>query len=218
MVEGFIPREILSDPAEGETIIAEGVSFENFLKYFGEQHTEWLMGKVINVVSNNTQHNLILGFLYNVLSLFLGLKAAGRILLAGVPMHIADDRPAREPDLLIVLNENRQRIKATYLDGPADIAVEIVSPESHDRDRGRKMREYEAAGVREYWLFDPLRTEAVIYGLGGDGHYHPVPGDEHGRLISTVLPGFALDPALMWRDEPPSGAELIELVQAMVKD
>lgn len=217
MVEKFIPQEALSDPAEGETIIAEGVSFENFLKYFGEQHSEWLVGKVISVVSNNTRHNLILGFLYNILSLFLGLKASGRVLLAGVPMRITDDRPVREPDLLIILNENRQRIKATYLEGPADIAVEIVSPESHDRDRGKKLREYEAAGVREYWLFDPARTDAVIYALSEDGHYHRAPTDAQGRLTSTVLPGFVLDAGVLWMDELPSGAALIELAQSMAR-
>jgi len=80
------------------------------------------------------------------------------------------------------------------------------------------MREYEAAGVREYWLFDPLHTEAVIYALGADGHYHPTLTDTQGRLLSTVLPGFALDPTLLWQEEPPTGAELIALVQEMVED
>jgi Uma2 family endonuclease len=216
MVEKFVDHENMLDPAEDETIIAEGVSFDNFLKYFGEQHTEWLGGKVISVVSNNTQHQMILGFLFTVLSLFLSLRSLGRILLAGVPMRIAADRPVREPDLLILLNDHLTRIQPTFIDGPADIVVEIVSPESNDRDRGKKLREYEAAGVPEYWLFDPQRTEAVIYHLGEDGHYHPLPADANGHLQSKVLPGFKLDAALLWSDELPDGAELIHLVQAMV--
>jgi Uma2 family endonuclease len=216
MVEKFVEHEEMLDPAEDENIIAEGVSFDNFLKYFGEQHTEWLGGKVISVVSNNTQHQMILGFLYKVLSLFLSLRSLGRILLAGVPMRIAADLPVREPDLLIILNEHVARIQATFIDGPADIVVEIVSPESNDRDRGKKLREYEAAGVPEYWLFDPQRTEAVIYHLGENGHYHPLPVDGDGNLRSNVLPGFRLQASLLWREELPDGAELIQLVQAMV--
>jgi Uma2 family endonuclease len=56
----------------------------------------------------------------------MGFKSLGEVLLAGVPMYISDQQPAREPDLLIVLNANRQRIKANYLAGPADLVVEIV--------------------------------------------------------------------------------------------
>jgi Uma2 family endonuclease len=216
MVEKILlPPVDESDPAEGEVIIAEGVSFEHFLKYFGEAHTEWLMGKVISVVSNNTRHQNILGFLHNLFSLFLGFKSLGKVLLAGVPMRVAADRPAREPDLIIVLNENLHRIQPTYLDGPADIVVEIVSPESSDRDRGRKLREYEAAGVREYWLLDPQRTQAVVYSLQADGYYHPMPLDADGRLCSALLSGFALHPTVLWRDEPPTGAELVELAQRL---
>ncbi len=218
MVEKTLPPdEISDDPAYGETVIAENVTFENFLKFFAEQHTEWLMGKVISVVTNNTRHNAILGLLYNLFSLFLGNKTPGRVLLAGVPMKIADTKPAREPDLLIVLNKSVHRIKETFLDGPADVVVEIVSPESTNRDRGIKLLEYETARIPEYWLIDPLRTEANVYALGADGHYHPRPRDAEGRLTSQILPGFALHPDVLWRDEPPTGAELIALVQQMTK-
>ncbi|MEJ7756097.1 MAG: Uma2 family endonuclease [Nocardioidaceae bacterium] len=53
----------------------------------------------------------------------------------------------------------------TYLDGAADLAIEIISPESIGRDRGEKFVEYEAAGIREYWLIDPERRQAEFYRL-----------------------------------------------------
>lgn len=215
MVERVFPLEQTSDPAANEIVLAEGVSFDNFLKYFGEQHTEWLMGKVILVVTNNTKHQRILVLLTTLFNFFLTIRSLGQVLLAGVPMKVGDDRPAREPDLLIVLNEHVSRIKPTYLDGPADIAVEIVSSESVERDRGKKLLEYEAAGVREYWLLDPLRRDSAVYALAEDGHYRRVPLDAAGRLASVVLPGFALHPDLLWRDEPPNSGELAALVQQM---
>jgi Uma2 family endonuclease len=95
--------------------------------------------------------------------------------------------------------------------------VEIVSPESSDRDRGRKLREFETGGVPEYWLLDPLRTGAAVYALGEDGHYHPVPPDSEGRLASQVLPGFKIHPALLWREQPLGSAELVELIQQMTR-
>jgi Uma2 family endonuclease len=205
------------DPLRNETIIAEDIGFEQFLTLFSERHAEWIMGKVILVVSNNTRHQIILGLLFSLFNTFLGLKKiAGRILLAGIPMHITDKQPAREPDLMVVLGDKIEKIQETYLDGPADIVVEIVSPESSKRDRGDKFDEYEAAGVAEYWLLDPLRRESKVYTLDADGYYRPLPVDEQGRLTSRVLPGFAIEADLLWRENPPDGAELIELVQEMI--
>jgi len=43
-------------------------------------------------------------------------------------------------------------LKHTYPDGPADLAIEIVSEESRLRDRGEKFAEYEVGGVKEYWI------------------------------------------------------------------
>lgn len=216
MVDQLNPPQISDDPARHETAVAEGVSFEDFLKLYSEQHAEWLMGKVILIVSNNVLHQQIQTILITIITLFVGYRGLGRVFSAGFPMYISDDQPAREPDILVVLNENRARIKQNRLEGPADVAVEIVSPESSRRDRGDKLDEYETAGVREYWLFDPLRWEAVIYELGDEGRYHPRSLDEHGRITSAVLAGFALDPALLWDDENLFRINLHELVQGMV--
>jgi Uma2 family endonuclease len=203
------------DPAEDETIVAENISFEEFLVRFSEVHAEWLMGKVIIVVANNAQHQKIILFLIYVMKLFLTFKPKGQLQLAGMPMKVGSDKPAREPDILFILNEHEDRIKSTYIDGPADLVIEVVSPESTDRDRGKKFHEYEAAGVPEYWLVDPLRTESVIYVLGADGRYHPVAPDDQGRLYSAVLPGLYIIPEWLWREKLPEGPELITLVQAM---
>ncbi len=206
--------EPMPDPFRNETIIAENVPWEEFLTRFSEVHAEWHGGRVIRV-SNNAEHNMLLVVLGTLLNLFLGLKQMGVVLSAGVPMRVREERPHREPDLLVVLNAHRERIKQNYLDGAADLVVEIVSPESDMRDYGDKRVEYEAAGVPEYWLFDPLRRDILVFALGADGRYQRLPRDAQGRVYSVLLPGFAFDPALLWRDELPAGAELIALVQAL---
>jgi Uma2 family endonuclease len=216
MVEQIRPESLTNDPARHEIVVAESVGFDDFLRFFAEEHAEWLMGKVILVVSNNVLHQRIQMFLGTLFNLFLGYRSLGQVLSSGVPMHISDNQPAREPDLLVILNENRDRIQVNRLEGPADIAVEIVSPESSTRDWGDKMAEYETAGVREYFLVDPLRTEAVIWELGADGHYHRRAVDSQGRITSGLLPGFALDPTVLWQDDLPEGADLVALVQQMV--
>lgn len=211
-----LPTDADIDPTEGETVIAENIRFELYLKRYDGLQTEWLMGKVIQLMSNNARHQIILLILSQVLNLFLAYRERNaQVILAGLPMYLGDDKPARQPDLMVVLDKNRDRIKDTYLDGAADIVVEIVSPESGARDRGIKFTEYESAGVGEYWLFDPQREEAAVYALDDDGSYKRLPRDD-GYITSKLLPGFRLQAALLWQEDPPNGAELVTLVQAMI--
>ncbi|MFN8373227.1 MAG: Uma2 family endonuclease [Anaerolineae bacterium] len=202
------PREKLANPLVK-------LSFQEFLKQFDGKHAEWLMGDVI-LVSNNLTHIKIFKFLIALLEFYLGLKPIGELIVASFTMYVGDDKPAREPDLMIVMNENAGRIKQTFLDGAADIAIEIVSPESELRDYKTKMREYAAVGVREYWIVDPQEKQAFINALNAQGEYDQLPLNSEGKLISGLLPGFALDPTLLWGEELPKGAALIALVQGMV--
>ena len=109
----------------------------------------------------------------------------------------------REPDLLFVAAAHLPRLQETYLDGPADLVVEIVSPESAGRDRGEKFIEYEAGGVLEYWLLDPQRQWAEFY-LLQNGRYHLAFAGAAGEYRSTVLPGFWLRTEWLWQRPLPT--------------
>jgi Uma2 family endonuclease len=74
----------------------------------------------------------------------------------------------REPDVLYLARSHLRRLRKTYLNGPADLVVEVVSPESVKRDREQKFGEYQAAGIPEYWVIDPEAQQADFYQL--DGH------------------------------------------------
>ncbi|MBC8170735.1 MAG: Uma2 family endonuclease [Anaerolineae bacterium] len=195
--------------------VPEAISFEEFLTLYDGQHAELVNGRVEIIMANNLQHLMLTKFLIRLLEAYLEAHPVGQLLIASFSMWLGADKPTREPDLMIVLNEHQARITSTYLDGAADIAIEIVSPESVDRDYGTKFREYESAGVREYWIFDPLRQIADIHVLGEDGVYHRRTLNASGHLTSTLLPNFELNPALLWRDPLPGGSEIMELIQAM---
>jgi Uma2 family endonuclease len=66
-------------------------------------------------------------------------------------------------------------LQNAYLEGPADLVVEITSRDSRARDRGEKFYEYEQGGGRGYWLLDYLRRQGEFYQLGLGGIYHGVP-------------------------------------------
>jgi Uma2 family endonuclease len=124
-------------------------------------------------------------------------------------------RPSgREPDLLFVANEHGNRLRPTYVDGPADLVIEIVSPDSEERDRVTKLAEYEGAGVPEYWLVDPVPQEATFYRLGADGRYDAVPINADGFYHSAALPGFRLWVAWLWQRPLPALAEVLPQTMA----
>ncbi len=206
-------------PEQTQDAGEEYLSFQEYLKRYDSvegMRTEWNAGKVMQYpVSNNIKHLYLFQFIHLVLQLFLSRRKLGQVIPAAFPMYYADDKPAREPDLMVILNPHLDRIQETYLDGVADIAIEIISPESDGRDRGAKFVEYEAAGVPEYWLIDPLRQDTIIYALGEDRRYHRVAPDVQGRMVSPLLPGFALDPMLLWQDAPPDAMAIVELVGKM---
>lgn len=114
-------------------------------------------------------------------------------------MHLMTRPSGREPDILFIAREHANRLLETYLDGPADLVVEVTSPASDMRDRGERFLEHEAAGIREYWLIDPIRRMATFFRLGEDGRYHGGPVDRDCYYRSAVLPGFILCVDWLWQ-------------------
>ena len=92
--------------------------------------------------------------------------------------------------------------REVFLDGPADLVVEIVSPDSLERDRGAKFYEYEKAGIPEYWLVDPLRQRVEFYQLDAEARYRLVEPDAQNVYHSAVLPDLRLRVEWLWHTPP----------------
>ena len=188
----------------------EKLSFEAFLAWLDEDvRAEWVRGEVMMMSPASMRHQEISMFLIKVMGIFVEHHQLGRVLGAPFVVRLPPGETAREPDILFVGKEREKLLRSTYLDGPADLIVEIISPESIGRDRGEKFVEYEQAGVSEFWLIDPLREQAEFYRLGDDNRYHPTPLDEHGVYHSKVLPGFWLRVAWLWQSPPPNTLDVL---------
>lgn len=171
---------------------------------------EWENGKVILMSPTSLQHARLFRFLFRVLDEFVERTGAGELLAAPFQMHLPALRRGREPDIFFVAKHHRSHLKATYLDGPADLAVEIVSPESEARDRIVKFAEYAQAGVSEYWLVDPLTQTLRCFRLTDAHTYAPITPDAAGRLHSAALPGLWLRPAWLWQEPLPTAATVLQ--------
>ncbi|CAN5780601.1 hypothetical protein BH10CHL1_BH10CHL1_30630 [soil metagenome] len=181
------------------------MSYEQFLSEIDENiHAEWVNGETIIFLPPNSRHQDIAGFLYALLRNYIKFFHLGQIFSAPYEMKVTPDSNAREPDILFVTKANLARISEKKLEGPADLLIEIISPESAARDRSDKFYEYQDVGVCEYWLFDPRprRERADFWILDDNGLYGPVPLDQ-GIYRSTVLPNFWLNVNWLWQDKLP---------------
>jgi Uma2 family endonuclease len=197
---------------ERKVSVPTKLSYEEFLKWCDEDtRAEWVEGEVIMVSPASKRHQQMVDFLLKILGIYVEVKSLGTLLSAPFQMYLAEERRGREPDLLFVAKARAHLLQETHLDGPADLAIEIVSPESRLRDRGEKLAEYEAAGVREYWLIDPEEKRADFYVLADDGRYDRR-RPEGGRYRSGVLSGFELKVEWLWAEPlPPVLSVLKEL-------
>ena len=190
------------------------ISFEEFLAWCDEDTwAEWVDGEVIMLSPASDRHQDLVRFLTAVLSVFTEVRGLGVIRPAPFLMKTGPELPGREPDLLFVAVSHLDRLKETYLDGPADLVVEIVSPESRLRDRGEKFAEYELGGVPEYWLIDPEKERADFYVLDTEGRYQLGSLDAQGLYHSTAVPGFRLRVDWLWREPLPGVLEVVRELQ-----
>jgi Uma2 family endonuclease len=176
------------------------MTYEEFLTWADEDTwAEWVNGEVIILGPASKRHQDLVTFLSASLRFFVDAPQSGLVLTAPFQMKIGPDLPGREPDIIFIAREHLDRLRDTYLEGPADLVVEIISRDSRARDRGDKFYEYEQGGVREYWLLDYLRRQAEFYQLGADGIYRLVPVSADGIYQSAVLEGLWLNVEWLWQ-------------------
>jgi len=176
------------------------MTYEEFLAWADEDTlAEWVNGKVVMNSPASRQHQGIMDFLVKVIGIYVEAHDLGTVISAPFQMKLEQ---GREPDVLFVAREHLERLKEIFLDGPADLVVEIASPDSLERDRGAKFYEYERAGIPEYWLIDPLRQRVEFYQLDAEGRYRLVEPDAQGVYRSAILPGLRLRVEWLWHTPP----------------
>ena len=190
-----------TDLAPARAAPGDRISYEEFLERFHGQFAEWVDGEVFVMSPVTRRHAEITAFLVTLLRLYTKSHELGTVLAAPYQMRLEAQRTGREPDIVFVRKDRETLLERTRLAGPADVAVEVVSEESARRDRVEKLREYEQAGVAEYWLIDPEAREAIFYRLSPEGRYEPTPVED-GVFRSAVVDGFWLRVEWLWQEPP----------------
>lgn len=181
------------------------ISYDDFLREAPDGSSlEWVDGRVIELSPVSDRHQDLEGWLTALLRHWVEANRRGVVRSGRFQMKTAAHLAGREPDVLFLASEHLDRLRTNHIAGPADLAVEIVSPESQTRDTVEKLREYEEGGVREYWLIDPKARRLEVRVLEADGRYRLVQLDATGIVRSRVLEGLWLNSEWLWQEPLPA--------------
>ena len=151
---------------------------------------------------DSTQQNLLGEFLVRLMKGYSEIHDLGEVFSSRFAFTLTPYQ-APEPDVAFVSKDRLHLVHETGMRGGPDIAVEIVSKDSKNRDYEDKKRIYQSAGVLEYWIIDPIKKKATFYQLE-EGKYTPVFLESGHLFHSKVLTGFSIDVEWFWMNPLPN--------------
>ena len=127
------------------------------------QRAELIDGNLYNMAPPTRQHQQIILYLARKISDYIDEKKGScEVDLAPFAVFLnGDDRNYVEPDISVICDKNKLTDKGC--NGAPDWIIEVVSPGSQRMDCMMKLFKYRTAGVKEYWIVDPLKKLVTVY-------------------------------------------------------
>jgi Uma2 family endonuclease len=122
-------------------------------------------GEILVSPSPIPEHSYVDTMLRIILGKHIRAKRLGR--LYGDVDTIFGIHDVRRPDLIFFSRDRLHLIGKKAMEGPPDLCVEILSPNSTRIDRKDKFRLYQKSGVAHYWIVDPGKRMIQAYRLIG---------------------------------------------------
>jgi Uma2 family endonuclease len=151
---------------------------------------ELVRGVVITTPPPRFRHGKYQLRIGSLLDQFVRPRRIGQVVVETGVITERDPDSVRGPDVAYWSVERLpldQEVEV-YPEVPADLCVEILSPDDTRAQREAKVREYLVCGVRMVWYVDPATQTVTVYR----------PGQAERRLTTTdtlsgedVLPGFS---------------------------
>jgi prevent-host-death family protein len=144
------------------------ISYEEFLMLSKDssERYEYIDGHVYLLVSPAFDHQSIIAYVINTLFIWFGGKKC-RPLTAPFDVTLTnklhnDSKNVVQPDVLVICDTGKISGKGRYTGTPT-LVVEVLSPTSRSIDMLEKLDLYSGSGVKEYWIIDPVNTQAYLY-------------------------------------------------------
>jgi Uma2 family endonuclease len=107
-----------------------------------------------------------------------------------------------EPDLLVILDDQKSIITKRNIRGMPALAIEILSESTTALDEQTKRSLYERAGAREYWIIDGDLGCITLYRRSTKHFARPLMlrADQGDVLTTPLLPGLSISLERFFRE------------------
>ena len=178
----------------------EKCTYADYRQWDYDKRWELIDGSVYSMSTSQSEvHQTIVGELFLQLRSFLQ-DSECKIFMAPFDVRLnpkgAGDTVV-QPDLVVVCDKSK--LDGNGVVGAPDLIVEVLSTYSVENDTVRKYKIYMSAGVKEYWIIDPLNKVLMVYTLKG-GKYKEKPYFKEETNIPVVtLKGCTISLADVFR-------------------
>ncbi len=128
-----------------------------------EERAELIDGKLYYMAPPNRRHQKLVAQLTKILGQYIDLHH-GECEIYPAPFAVnldAENKNWVEPDISVICD--KRKLDDRGCTGAPDFIIEIVSSSSRRMDYTIKNFLYSNAGVREYWIIDPLKECTTVY-------------------------------------------------------
>ncbi len=196
----MLPEGTRCEVIFNELIFPEPANEKTFKEYFPWRPTtaievyrmlpegtrcEVIFNELIMAPSPSWEHQSLQINLTVLLFQFLKENPVGNLASAPFDVYFEELQAVTQPDLFVVLNQQKDIIQKNGVHGVPDLIIEIISS-NRSYDTQRKKSLYEKAGVKEYFLIDPENKKTTLLTLNADGLYEQT-YEETGVLKSAQL-------------------------------
>ncbi len=136
-------------------------TLEDYYALPDDIRVELIDGVIYDMSAPTLAHQFVGGEIFFKIKQYINGKQGNCIPFAA-PVDVqldCDDKTMVQPDVIIVCDKDKRINRCVY--GAPDFVAEVLSPSTRKKDSMIKLRKYQEAGVREYWMID-LKNEKVI--------------------------------------------------------
>ncbi|MBI4564929.1 MAG: Uma2 family endonuclease [Planctomycetes bacterium] len=157
---------------------------DDYMKLPEGTRAELIEGEILMSPSPRRRHQDAAINLSGILRDFVRSKRLGKVYAAPFDVHLPSGDVV-QPDVIYVSNANRS-ILQDWIRGTPDLLIEILSPDSIERDRMVKRDLYARNGVKEYWIVDPESQTVEVLALA-QATYAPAGYFERNDAVTSPL-------------------------------
>ena len=127
------------------------------------QRAELIDGKLYDMAPPSYIHQkLIMELSATIRDYIRAHKGDCEVLPAPFAVNLTgNDKTWVEPDISVICDKNK--LSDRGCEGAPDWIIEVVSPSTQPNDYGIKLFKYRTAGVREYWVVNPMKKIVNVF-------------------------------------------------------